>query len=790
LRGRGDPRRSHHPVDPLSREVLEFQKVAAMLAAKSSGHYGRRKAGELYPFEDAASLEAELRFVQELKDIAAAHGRAFHLDVPDLGEILRRSRIRGARLEPEALAAVSTALGSIESLSSFVGKKGDDYPELGARAGGLFPLPELRRSIDRCVDPGGSTVNDTCSKHLREVRREKERVRSQTLGVLERILAGREARAEEFITIRNDRYVIPVDSHRRGAVRGIVHDTSSSGATLFVEPMEAVELNNRLRTLQAMEKEEENRLLGELTARVGHEADRISENLEILGEVDLGWAKGALSAQLRCCLPLISKRGRVRLIGARHPLLVGALGNENVVPLDLVMERGCRTLVISGPNMGGKTVALKTVGLLSLMMACGLHIPAGDGSELPLFDKVYADIGDQQSIEQSLSTFAAHVKQLARIVEDAGEGSLVLLDEIGAGTDPHEGSALAKAVLNFLTSRGVFCVATTHLGTLKPHVAETEGMENASMEFDSATMRPRFVLQIGAPGRSRTLEMAGQLGLPQEIVREAKSRVSDEELRLDSLLSDAETARERARRFESDAEEARRKAEALREDLEGRLREIRSKKSGLEREARDQCRRMVGRARSEIESLLEEARKAGDSARIRKTLRRTDAMEDRWIERAESDRPPAKRVEPGARVWVNSLGLAVTVKELLSGGKALVERKGVRLEVPVSELKEFEEEEAPAKSLGEGYTVPVPEESSAETIVSGLTGEEAVAIVEGQIDGALLQGLTELKIIHGKGKGILRERIARLLSGHPAVESFKPGDVWEGGMGVTVVKLK
>jgi DNA mismatch repair protein MutS2 len=757
-------------VDPQSREVLEFEKVAAMLAANASSYYGRRRAGELYPFEDAASLEAELRFVQELKDIASAHGRPFQLDLPDLSETLQRCRVQGSLLEPEALTNVAGALSCVERVSSFVTRVGEEYPELSARTDRLFPLPALRQSIDRCVDPGTSTLGDGCSKHLREVRREKERVRSQTLGALEKILSSRQARPEDFITIRNDRYVIPVDSHRRSAVRGIVHDTSSSGATLFVEPMEVVEFNNRLHALHAMEKEEENRILGELTARVAEEVDRISEDVEILGEVDLGWAKAALSAEFSCCVPLISKRGRVRLLSARHPLLVSSLGNASVVPLDLEMGQGCRTLLISGPNMGGKTVALKTVGLLSLMMTCGLHIPAGDGSEVPLFDKVYADIGDQQSIEQSLSTFAAHIKQLARFLEEAGEDSLVLLDEIGAGTDPHEGGAMARAVLNFLTQRSVFCVATTHLGTLKPYVAEADGMENASMEFDSDTMKPRFVLQRGSPGRSMTLEMAGQLGLPQEIVGEAKRHLSDDELKLDSLLSDAERARERARRFEVDAEEARRGAQALREDLDGRLQQLRAKRLELEREAKDRCRQMVGQARREIETLLDEARKSSSSHPIREALRRTDAMEDRWIEKPDSGRPVAKSLEPGAKVWVNSLGVAATVKKLLTGGKALVERKGVRVEVPVTELREIEDE-SPEKSLGKGYSAPVSEESAAETIVSGLAGDEAVAVVEGQIDSAVLQGLTELKIIHGKGKGILRERIARLLNGHVAVSS-------------------
>jgi DNA mismatch repair protein MutS2 len=556
-----------------------------------------------------------------------------------------------------------------------------------------------------------------------------------------------------------------------------------------MEPMEVVELNNRLHALRVMEKEEENRILGELTARIGEDADRISRNVEILAEVDLGWAKAALGAELKCCLPLISRRGKVRLIGARHPLLVVSRGDE-VVPLDLEMGPGWRTLVISGPNMGGKTVALKTVGLLSLMMACGLHIPAGDGSELPLFDKVYADIGDRQSIEESLSTFAAHVRQLARVVEEAGDSSLVLLDEIGAGTDPHEGGALAMAVLSFLTRRRVFCVATTHLGTLKPYVAEAEGMENASMEFDSETMRPRYVLQIGSPGRSMTLEMAGQLGLPQDIVKEARGHLSDDELRLDSLLSDAERARERGRRFEADAEAAMRHARTLKEDLDGRLRQFRAKRAELEREAKERCRQMVSETRGELDGMLDEARKSARASQIKGSLRRTDAIEDRFVDAPESGLPAAKRLEPGVRVWVNSLGLPATVVKVLSGGKVQVERKGVRVEVPVSDLREPEEERTGEAGEGRGYSAPAPSESAAETIVSGLAGDEAVAVVEGQIDSALLQGLTELKIVHGKGKGILRERIARMLAAHPAVASFRPGDVWEGGIGVTLVKLK
>lgn len=776
-------------MDPLSRQVLELEKVEAVLAAKTSSPYGVRRVCELRPYRDAALLEAELLFVQEMKDVAAAHGRPFGLDTVDLDAALKRCRVAGATLDPDSLMNLAKALRLCEEVSSFVAEHSDVYPELAKRTRELFPIPPLRGAIERCIDSVAGGVADACSRHLREVRREKERVRSQTLQVLERILSKQAAKTEDFITVRGDRYVIPVDSRHRSSVRGIVHDTSASGATLFVEPLEVVEYNNRLCALDVMEKEEENRLLSELTARVGEHADAIELNLEVLGELDFGRAKAALSSELKCAVPAISGRGVIRLVRARHPLLILARGDGKVVPLDLEMGDGFRTLVISGPNMGGKTVALKTVGLLALMMACGLHVPAGDGTELPLFEDIYADIGDRQSIEEDLSTFAAHVQQLARIAAAASPGSLVLLDEIGAGTDPHEGGALARAMLRFLTGKRAFCVATTHLGTLKPFVAESAGMANACMEFDSDTLSPRYALHVGAPGRSMALEMAAKLGLPPELIADAKSQLSASELKMDALLADAETARGRAKDLEQEAESARREARELRTLLEERVEDFSARRRELERKARDSCKQMVSQTRAELETLLQETKKAAAAERTREALRRVEAMEERWTEPVESDRPAASRLAPGGEFFVSSLGVRASLLKVLPGGRALVERKGVRVEVPVSDLREPDGGES-RRSPAAGYSAPAPREGATEMSVRGMSGDEAVAAVERQIDSAVLQGLGEIKIIHGKGTGVLRKRIAQALSRHSAVADFRLGEVWEGGAGVTVVKLK
>jgi DNA mismatch repair protein MutS2 len=776
-------------VDPLSRQVLELEKVEAVLAEKTSSPYGRRRVRELRPYRDAALLEAELRFVQEMKDVAAAHGRPFGLDAVDLDGTLARCRVEGATLDPESLMNVAKALRLCEELSSFVAEHSEEYAELAGRTRELFPIPPLRGSIERCIDAVTGGVADSCSKHLRDVRREKERVRSQTLQALEKILSKQAAKTDDFITVRGGRYVIPVDSRHRSSVHGIVHDTSSSGATLFVEPLEVVEHNNRLTALSVMEKEEENRLLSELTARVGEHAEIIERNVEVLGEVDFGRAKASLSADLKCTAPAVSAREVLRLVKARHPLLILAKGDQKVVPLDLEMGDGFRTLVISGPNMGGKTVALKTVGLLSLMMACGLHVPAGDGTELPLFEDIYADIGDRQSIEEDLSTFAAHVQQLARIARAAAPGSLVLLDEIGAGTDPHEGGALARAMLGFLTEKRAFCVATTHLGTLKPFVAESPGMANACMEFDSEELSPKYALHVGSPGRSMALEIASKLGLPRDLIQDAKSQLSASELKMDALLADAEAARGRARELELQAESARREADELRGLLEQRVENLSARRRDLERKARDSCKQMVSQTRAELESLLKETKKAARSERAREALRRVEALEDSLTEPVESDRPAAKNLTPGEEFFVNSLGVRASLLKVLPGGRALVERRGVRVEVPVSELRE-PDDGGPARKPGGGYSAPPPREGVAEIEVRGMTGDEAIEAVERQLDAAVLQGLGEIRIIHGKGTGILRERIARELSRHAAVSDFRLGEIWEGGTGVTVVKLK
>ncbi len=776
-------------MDQHTRDVLELGKVEAILATKTSSPYGRMRVESLRPFGDVAALAAELDFVQELRDILAAHGRPFSLDIDDLSGVLKRCRVERATLDPESLRKVAKALAISEEVASFVAKHGDDYPELARRTKDLLPVPPLRRSIDRCIDPASGGITDACSRHLREVRREKERVRAQTLEALRKILAKQSAGAEDFITIRGDRYVIPVESHRRSAVRGIVHDTSSSGATLFVEPLKVVELNNRLCSLTVLEKEEENRLLAQLTGEVREHAEIIDGNNEVIGELDFAWAKAQFGSELGCVAPIISNRGLIRLVAARHPLLVRSRGDEGVVPLGLEMSDGSRTLLISGPNMGGKTVALKTVGLLALMMACGLHIPARDGSELPLFDNVFADIGDGQSIEQDLSTFAAHVRQLGKIADEASAFSLVLLDEIGSGTDPREGGALARAMLKFLTERGLFCVATTHLGTLKPFVAEHAGMVNACMEFDAKTLKPTYLLQVGFPGRSMALEIAEQLGLPGELIRDARDQLSAAELKIDALLADADQARLRARELEEEADRSRKEATELRALLEDRVEDLTSKRRELERQAKDRCREMVERTRRELESALKEAKMSARADDVRKTLRRVESLEDRLAQRIESGKPSAVDLSPGKEIWVNSLGVPATIVRVLPNGRATVERKGVRVEVPISELREPDKSEPKGQPAG-GYATPPPKEEVAEVVVIGMSGDEALEALEREIDAAVLQGLGEIKVVHGKGKGVLRTRIAGFLSGHSAVESFRLGEIWEGGTGVTVAKLK
>jgi DNA mismatch repair protein MutS2 len=619
----------------------------------------------------------------------------------------------------------------------------------------------------------------------------------------------RTALQEPIITMRSDRYVLPVRAEARGQVRGIVHDQSSSGATVFVEPLVVVEMNNRLRQLQIEEHQEVERILAELSEMVGGEAPYIVLAVELLAEIDLNLAKARFASAMRASPPKLNAEGRLLLRQARHPLLTG-----KVVPIDFWLGIDARMVVITGPNTGGKTVALKTVGLLSLMALSGLHIPAGDDSEVPVYHDIFADIGDEQSIEQSLSTFSSHLSRIVEILRDATPDSLVLLDELGAGTDPSEGSALARAILSHLLDRGVETVATTHYSELKAFAHERPSVENASVEFDVETLSPTYRLTIGLPGRSNALAIASRLGLPNDIIEQGREFLGSAGVEMESLLTNLAEERKVAadERYRLSMERA--EAEYQRKEVERMRRETEEERERIINAAREKSRREADAAQAELARIRTQMRRNMTEERLEQLRERARKLEERNAPLPSRGRPAAIErgetigdaddVAVGDQVRVRSLGQRGEVMAAANGrGEVEVQVGAMRMRVAASNLERLSRRQARAEAGaavgGSGaatypqmVTLPPRDDSAAPEMQLDLRGwrvEDALSEVDSYLNDAAMTGLPTVRLLHGKGTGALRQAIRETLRHHPLVKSFESVPQREGGDGITVVTL-
>ncbi len=614
---------------------------------------------------------------------------------------------------------------------------------------------------------------------------------------------------EALITQRDGRYVLPLRTEFKGRIKSIVHDQSASGATLFVEPLAVVELNNQYRELQLAERDEERRILAELSAQVGRQAAEILQAVETIAELDVVFARAKYAESTRASEPVLHEMPRkasagelhpgasIRLYQARHPLL----DPESVVAIDMELDPQTYALVITGPNTGGKTVTLKTVGLLALMAQAGLHIPAQAGSEISVFQDIYADIGDEQSIEQSLSTFSGHITNIIRILELADRRTLVILDELGAGTDPQEGAALARALLSHLLAQGITALVTTHHPELKAYAHATPGVTNASVEFDLDTLRPTFHLTIGLPGRSNALAIAQRLGLPDEIIANARAELDPADLRADDLLDEIHQQRDLARQARRLTEAAKQEAQDLQAELAERL-------EGIEDERRAVLEKAQQEADEELEQIKEELRQVRRAlAQARQPAEALQTIEDQVAELEETvDRPVVRRkpsidgrplqraIRLGDRVRLRSLNTQGVVTSL-SDEEAEVQVGVLRVRARLSELvlpgdASLQSADPPAPEAAPTRQINIPGSPGLELDLRGQRADEARDALERYLDTAYLSGLPWVRIIHGKGTGRLREMVRQTLQGHPHVRSFETGGDKEGGDGVTVVKLK
>ncbi|MDP6528835.1 MAG: endonuclease MutS2 [Gemmatimonadota bacterium] len=781
--------------------ILEFDRIRALLAGMALSDGGRRLAGALTPSPDPGEVAERLVCVTEVLRLMADSGLPLQ-GLEDIESVLERIRPDGAVLTGEEAARVGKNLHVARRVARVLHERREDTPRLADRAARLSPQGPLREEIDRCVDSSGEVL-DGASPALRKLRREQEVVRQRLLsrlGGIVRSLTG--AGDEPVVTLRSGRFVLSVRRDRSGKLNGVIHGQSGSGASIYLEPSAAVEMNNELAALRGSEAREVRRILTEITVRVRAVLPELKENESCLCALDLIHASGRFSRELECVPALPSEDGALEVVRGAHPLLLLALRETDgvVVPLDFALGGGhAPTLVITGPNTGGKTVALKTVGLFALMNQSGLPLPAAEGTRFPVFRRIHADIGDEQSIERSLSTFSSHMAHVNQVLSEADGDTLVLLDEIGVGTDPEEGAALAKAVLTHLTECGARTVVTTHYGSLKAFAHEAAGMENASLEFDRESLTPTYHFLQGVPGSSEALSVAQRLGFPEPLVDAARRMLGEEKEAVEGLLQDLRDRRAELAHAQADLDAEKQRAVIAREKAEERLRGLGQERRKLERDALDKARRLVEQARAELGEILGAARtdaaseKAAGRARTRLGEMEGD-LERRLSRQVEAGRAPerparAEEITEGTPVLISRVGWKGTALGAPgSSGKVDVAVGSLRVEVPLADL------ELRARTRAEKrQSVPVVRREDSDSVseidLRGKTVDEAVGEVDRVLDGLVVSGGSWVRIIHGKGTGALRSAITAELEQDARVKSFRTGEPAEGGTGVTIAVL-
>lgn len=778
-------------------KTLEYDKILTMLKERASCCISRELVDTMEPSGDFDTVERELKLTAEAETLFYKTGRSPVDDFPDMRHCLERMHA-ALFLSTGELLGIASCLKAARIAKDILAKEVGEESYLYNLAGLLITHRSAEEEINRCII-NEDEIFDGASPALARIRRAmrlaNEKVREK-LNSMIRSTAYQKYLQEPIITIRNGRFVIPVKQEYRQQVPGLIHDQSSSGATLFIEPSAVVELGNEYKKLLAEEADEIERILTELTAMLAPYADEIREDLNIMGQIDLVFAKAKLSRELNAVMPRLNRNNYVRIVRGRHPLIPA----DRVVPIDIWIGRDYRSLIITGPNTGGKTVTLKIVGLFALMVQSGIFVPANEGSEFPVFEHIYADIGDEQSIEQSLSTFSSHMKNIVGILDKADENSLVLLDELGAGTDPIEGAALAMSILEELNDRHCICISTTHYSEIKAFAMTHEGMENASMEFDIDRLCPTYRLYIGIPGKSNAFEISSRLGLPNSIIDKAKGFLKGEDVRFEDIISSAQSQHRIAEEERKMAEEARAELEKLRADAERERRKLDEDRNRLQAKAKEDAKRIVADTKREMEKLIVEIRSIKDIDRsaadrviqaARDTLRATEtAVNEKEAIKKEDNTKPPKTVRAGDTVNIVTLDQKATVLSAPdSKGEVMVQAGVMKLNVKLKDIRLIEEKKAAAPTSGK-VGLGAGKQVGLELDVRGMLVDEANIIVDRYLDDAYNAGLSEVNIIHGKGTGALRAGVQAFLKRHPLVKGYRMGSYGEGDAGVTVVTLK
>lgn len=775
--------------------TLEYDKIIGLLKQHLSCEIGLEFAKKLRPADSLAEAETLQEQTSEAEGVYTRTGRTPIAGFPDVRELAGKMHA-ALFLSTRELLSIAWAMRASREAKEVL-QSDDTQSLLNNLANRLTSHRAVEEEVARCI-LAEDEISDNASAELGRIRRQmkilNERVREKLNSMLKSTTTQKYLQ-EPIITVRNGRYALPVKAEHRSQVPGLVHDQSSSGATLFIEPAAVVELGNEYKRLLSEEKNEIERILSGLTALIAPFANEIHLSCNVMGALDVIFAKAILARDLRAVRPNLNERGCVRIIKGRHPLIA----KDRVVPVDIWLGETFQTLIITGPNTGGKTVTLKTVGLFTLMAMSGLFVPAEYGTELSVFDRVFADIGDEQSIEQSLSTFSSHMTNTVRILAEADARSLVLLDELGAGTDPVEGAALAQAILESLYERKTLTVATTHYSEIKAFALMHPGMQNASMEFDVDRLCPTYRLFVGIPGKSNAFEISRRLGLGGEVIERAQAFLKKRDVVFENVLSEAEQARKNAENDRDASYKLRIEIETIKAELEKEKKKLEDEKTLLRQKARDDARRMVQETRQDMEKLIAELRAIEniDQKQLeravqtsRDTMRKTEErLNEQATQRDLAGSAPAS-VRQGERVKILTLGQEATVlKPADAKGEVLVQAGVMKLNIPLSDLRPVEQKQKQLKTTAK---VSLSEDRGGALSVDlrGMMVDDACMELDRFIDNAEMSGIREFFAVHGKGTGALRAGVQAYLKNHPRVKTYRIGAYGEGDAGVTVVTLK
>lgn len=781
-----------------SIRVLEFYKIKEKLRKYAVTSGGKELVDKLAPYSSAYEVREALEESREALELLIKKGNPPFEGLHDVREGIERAK-KGGCLNPAQLLYIGTMLRCTSRIQEYLTRKEEEesFLKLEDLAYILTPIKNLENEIENAI-VSEEEISDRASSTLHNIRRSLKEKNSSVREKINSIVRSNAKYLQDAIyTMRGDRYVLPVKAEYKGAVPGLVHDQSSTGATLFIEPMSLVNLNNEIKELKLKEQAEIERILCALSKKVKDNSDVCSSNMKILLQIDFIFAKGKYASSIDGMMPKVNEDGSFNLVGAKHPLI----DRDKVVPSDIYLGKNFSVLMVTGPNTGGKTVTIKTVGLLHLMGMSGLLIPTRDDSSISFYREVFADIGDEQSIEQSLSTFSSHLTNIVGIMREADRDSLVLFDELGAGTDPTEGAALATAIIETLKERGTKIIGTTHYSELKGYALKTPGVENASVEFDVETLRPTYRLLIGVPGKSNAFEISKRLGLDDFVIEKAKGFVSEENMQFEDLIRDLQEKSIIANRDAREAERIKIETEKIKRTYEEKLKRLETTRDKAYNEARREAKEIISAAKDEADEILKamrELEKFGISGGGRKRLEEErkklkDSLEDRekaLIKERENAGEAIEKVTLGMEAFLPSLNQKVIIISMPDNkGEVQVEAGIMKINVKLKDLRKAEKtKEEKVRKKREVKLNLRSVESRLD--LRGLDAEEACYKTDKYLDEAYMANLGEVTIVHGKGTGILRKAINDMLKRHPHVKSYRLGAYGEGGDGVTMVELK